>query len=721
MPLSESGTEPGSGTAHSPAEPRPGAGGRAGPDRPTSERLASDRAATGEPEEQSPESVDEDGIGHHRPAGEQAEPEAKAEAERNTFAQAYLTFNAPVYAPGSGFGSAWAVPGAGRRRATGRLDDQDVRAALDFYVRPAQYATALEALLENHVLVLEGQEGTGRRAAAIALLREVTDSHIVMLPPVLTLQDHAERDYERGYAYLTIDHIRELRAHGEDVVWRAVRDRIRDAGAYLVITAEERTATRTEAVRHVRWSRPSLSAVLRAHLPDLPEIDLAQLVEVIPPEWTTASVADVGRRIRAGEGIECAFDVFDSTAASQVGAWFDRGRTQREIVEVTALCFTVGQSRRSFERLVERLDSQLTRRLAPPEDAGPRNLPAGGLPEIRAAFSDPGGLIAVQAQESGEIARYAVAFRSAGYRRRVVEELSRRHDSRFWDAVRSWLEEVLDDCDPREVAAGLAHLARTDTDEVEHEYLERWAAGVIGPKGQLTASFTLWVMCFGDALSRFALRRAIRWTNEPDGERRHTALLAFSGELGLRYPTEAVRRFWQLITQDPRLSTQAQAGLANLFAALTHAEEDATVVLRTLGRHLDRFTRRGVDVRLTDLTMDTTLTVLSYRDPVDGRPAISSYLSSRPDQASLAARLWGGVIRHHGYRRRGMEALTAALAALDNIDAGTDIAAGLGSALQRDLTAAELLTFRADLVGLVGDARDARTRFVRILVGTDIV
>ncbi|EFC79779.1 hypothetical protein [Parafrankia sp. EUN1f] len=705
MPLSESDTDHRPRAADGSAEPRLAA----------ADRAPSDRVAVGEPDRQSPERADEENTGHDRPAGDRTPPGS----EGTLLAQSYLTFHAPVYAQGGEFGSALTAA-VGRRRITGRLDDRDVRAALDFYVPSAEYATALAALLKNHVVVLEGREGVGRRATAIALLREVTDGRIVVLPPVLTLVDHAERTYERGFAYLTIDRIPEPAAHGGDVEWRAVRDRIRDAGAYLIITAGERAVrTTSEVVGHVRLSRPALETVLRAHLPELSELDLGQLAEVIPHDWTMAGVADVGRRVRAGESIECVLDVFDSAAASQVGSWFDRGLTHRELAEVTVLCFAVGQSRRSFERLVERLDSHFARGRPSLDDPSPRDRPVGGVPEIRAAFTDPGGLIAVRARETGGDARYAVAFGSAGYRRRVVAELSRRHDSRFWDAVRSWLEEVLDECDPREVAVGLADLARTDTDEVEHEYLERWAAGAIGPRGQLTAAFTLWAMCFEDTLARFALRRAILWINEPDSERRRTALRAFSGDLGLCYPAEAVRRIWQLITQDPRLSAQAQNDMANLFAALTHTGEDAAVVLRKLGRHLDQFVRRGADVRLRELTMSTTLAVLTHWDPIDRRPTISSYLSSHPDQSSLAAALWRGVLRHRGYRKSGMETLLATLAALERTGTGTGIAAGLGAVLRRDLTAAELQAFRSDLMGLLGDPHDARTRLVRVLAGTE--
>src|SRR5215471_8445277 len=146
-----------------------------------------------------------------------------------------------------------------RRKAIGKLDASDVDVALRSYVTPSTYDIALRSLLTDHVLILEGEAGCGRSAGAIALLREVTDRTLVVLSPVITLNQLADRDYDSNFGYVVIDHANHEAAADTDHTWRRIRDKVRETGTYLVLTTVSGTASpHIEAVRGVPWPKPPL-------------------------------------------------------------------------------------------------------------------------------------------------------------------------------------------------------------------------------------------------------------------------------------------------------------------------------------------------------------------------------------------------------------------------------------------------------------------------------
>ena len=93
------------------------------------------------------------------------------------------------------------------RRMTGVLNDAEIDDALRHFVQPAGWAAARADLVARHVVGLSGTPGSGRETTALALLREVTSGPVVVLSPVASLKELAERTYDRGRAYLVVDRI----------------------------------------------------------------------------------------------------------------------------------------------------------------------------------------------------------------------------------------------------------------------------------------------------------------------------------------------------------------------------------------------------------------------------------------------------------------------------------------------------------------------------------
>jgi hypothetical protein len=576
-------------------------------------------------------------------------------------------------AAGSVFAASVGEMGA-TRAETGEVDAAEVVEALRHYHTTPAYEPAAAALLTDHVVVLRGPSGSGRGCAARALLREATDQKMISLAPTLTLKDLAERAYDEKFGYVVEDH---EGTAGADHDWLAIRTQVREAGAYLIVTTVETgTARRIEAVRQIRWQRPPLLNLLRAHLPQVSDEVIDSLLTKIPDDWKVRSVADMAARIRAGKPEDEALAEFALAARAQVTEWFAvANRPRREIVEITALCFLEGANRRTFESLTAELENALNDAFPPPEATGSELLPAD-----RATHSDPGGLIRIERVNADGALRQLVTFQSPDVRRNVVAELWSRYPVSFWDAVRDWLTETLGDYDDAELACGIAQLATVaDFDEVFSSYLEPWSSGEAGTLGQIAAVYVLWLMCEEESGRRLALQAAAEWSRGDDLDQRLSAMVAFTGELGLRYPIEATRRLWQLMTQGKELSEYGTMALAELFAVLAGSGGRAGAVLTMLDRHVTKYCRPGADQRMLALTMNCVVEVLRVRGqghgpdddrpdrqhPPAGQPAVLAQIRGNTASTARVARLWAAALRHSGYHRAAVEAVVAVLQALD--------------------------------------------------------
>ena len=130
--------------------------------------------------------------------------------------------------------------------------------AVHDYVRPPTFDAAAAWLRRNHLVVLTGPPGSGRRAGGAALLREVTAGPIVAPPATVTAEDLAGWEYQPRYGYLLVDH----EDTGEELLLALIADRLRYAGAYLVITTSAGPASPT-GMPYLPWQRPPVVEGLR--------------------------------------------------------------------------------------------------------------------------------------------------------------------------------------------------------------------------------------------------------------------------------------------------------------------------------------------------------------------------------------------------------------------------------------------------------------------------
>lgn len=588
---------------------------------------------------------------------------------------------------GSLFGITTALRAA--RRETGELDPGEVTAVTGHYVRPPGFEATAQWLRDEHVVVLEGPAGAGKRAGAIALLREVTDGPVVVLSPLVSPRDLAAGGYRPGCGYLVAGHARPAAEVESDSLWRSARDAVRSAGAFLIVTTTPGVPS-LEPVRRVAWQRPPLPEVLGACLGGVIDDDMVRkAAESGSADYVMTNVAGFARRIAEGADPATAIQDFDLTPDDRVRAWFDGNPSRQDVLDVTALAFFPGGTERSFESRRGKLAAALESMFPTAEE--PHDLGSGRLSQGRVRCHSAHGLITVSRIRTGRGSRRAVLFKAPGYRRRVIAELWTRYPTEFWDAVKSWLDGLVRTGDDLPIAAGLALLAEVSLDEVEESYLDPWSAGQLGEHGRRVAASVLWMMCFGVSLAPEALRIADRWAGSGDEDPRHTAALAFSGELGVRFPAEAADLLWHLVTASVDDESFLTDALARLFVTLVDTD-GADAVLS----ELDRALTGATDMWSRTLALKATLAVLSVPGRRDSL-AVFAFLRERPDGSALVGRLWAAVARSRVYREIALVALEKALAALPASPAATRDVIALGNAIARALPPVEVATLKQDL------------------------
>ncbi|MEV5969297.1 hypothetical protein [Streptomyces sp. NPDC051921] len=663
----------------------------------------------------------------------------------------YNNFYGPQYHGRAHFGIATAAERSGRARAaTGLLEGDEIDGLLRSYIRPDCFDDAARELSRTGVVVLTGPQGTGKRSGAVALLRETVgpSADYVVLSPDISLDQLAERTFDAGVGYVVLDRTETAGALGgtggtagpsSDFDWRRVRDQVRRHRARLVITTVHGVdGFPPEAVRHLSWRPPALDKVVRARLVQarVPQEIVARAVAGIPPRCPIAVVAEAAQRIAAGADPDQAWKEHSGSAPQAVQEWFgvEEERSLREIAEVTTLAFAPGIGRRAFESLQGILERLLEPVYFMPErapvaadalDTAGRTTgdvqepqPRRARPVDRRRSLARNDLITTEMHVYGATTREVMVFADAELRRWVLQALWRDQPTEYWDAVRHWLGAVVEaDPDPalqHSIATGLTLLGHIAFDEVVQSYLDPWARGEGGERGQNLALYVLWYMCLEETQAAAALTLVRTWAQSAHPTLRGTALLAFSGQLGVTFPTDAVKWLWAVLRSGVLDKREERAlGLrawAQLFLTLVGCQADAGRVLRALAHRIreERRTRSAAYSHSGLLVLETALWVFTVTEPLSGRPAVARYLADRPEETEIVAELWAATLCYRPLRRSALSALLVTARALPAVTSDpTTAAARLGHALAAALPQVEHSLVSGEL-GRLAASRHAR-------------
>ncbi|MEV0677178.1 hypothetical protein AB0I60_11720 [Actinosynnema sp. NPDC050436] len=539
-------------------------------------------------------------------------------------------------------------------RATGLVDDDDVRAALARFVAPEGFAGSEVRLGNERLLVLCGPPGTGKRLSALALLRAVTGETLYMLSPNTSPADLADYEYERGCGYLVVDRVVDKGSRESDFEWRLVRDRVVDHGCYLVIT--QPAADVPDSSCHVAWSPPAAERLLRAYWTGrLPAAQQQVLAEVLGTVDSVRDVVGLARQLDGGRSLEEALEHLDSRVRAEVEHWFDQAPARREVVEVTTLAFAAGVDERTFEAALRALRRALGRHVPEPptaEDVDQRDQ----LPQLRRRLL-ANELVGTETLHTELGTRGALKFAKPEHHRHVLAQLWQRMDVAFWDAVADWLDEIV--TEPRyevSVALGIAELTPIALDEVV-PILSRWARGSRHAAGQRAVVYALHLMAYDDSLAPTALQVATGWITRGNPSQRWVAAMSFIGGLGVRYPHDARRRLWQVCVQSHTVDGDVEQVFGELFATLVQETGNAHLVLDFLAAKVDRFTAPGARPAGRAVAMRTALAVLESRQPGSKRSAVLVHLDRFPQHARQVGHLLSSVLVYRPMRLRAIGVL----------------------------------------------------------------
>lgn len=599
----------------------------------------------------------------------------------------------------------------------GRLRSEDIDHSLRYYVAPHEYQTALAALGNDHLVVLAGEEGSGRRASAFALLLAVKTEQITGLSPAMTLTQLADYDYLPGRGYVVLDWLGERRdgaVQAFDV--GRLSHRLKKSGAFLVVTSEPRRTIRRDLPGHVvTWQAPDPLAIVDVYLGKggcgpLSDEDAARIRQRVTELGRPAEVVRLLERLP--RGVDAALDEAERTARRLVEEWFSEATSWADLLTVAALAFAYELPERTFEELHARLRQIDQAEGLHSESAVVQADPSPSELQGRRGLHRDRGLITRREGATLDIDlgdERRLVFAAASMREHVLRELH-ECDYRLWRPLRLWMHELagVADLDVRlQLALGVALLARNRSAAGEaRDLLRTWAAGRAAER--FTAVSTVSFMAGDDVLAPMALRMVLDWTNGMGQNCAVTAAMALGGPLGIRYPTEAERWLWHLSVRGKPVRSVATRSLGLLLCATEGDLRGAEALLNRLRVRLRHTLAGAVELRHRGYAIEAVLEVLTVRHLDRDEPMVAYLLREQPGVTPAVGALWAEALRSLPHRSAAIDALRATLLAVESEPAEDRVVGRLGEAIRTELSPAECDLLRQGLAwalrGPVGDA-----------------
>lgn len=620
----------------------------------------------------------------------------------------YNNFYGRVDAAGSafGFGSA-AAPG----HAPGFVEPDEIDRVLRHYLYTDEYDEAAGKLRSERILVLAGEDGSGRRAGAFALLRDMLGegAGIRSLSPANSLARLASPDVLKSDSgYVILDYVGEIHADPvQDHQLRLLSGALRKKQSFLVITASAATLRRLALKEFcVSWRAPEPLTLFdhctdRAPQRDTDGVLAAELRERVSELRRPDDVVKVAARL-VDHSVDAALTTLRDSAKATVQKWFQEKPAADDLLPVAALAFLNGVPERKFEELVVSLTLLARNWEKTPEEPLPSEEPPPqqtlNIEQSRARWQNRAVNIAESVRPDGQAegsrGERRITFTSHRVRELVIGELHDLYGYELWYPLRQWLEQLSKDPDIEvrtEVARGVALLARHTLAEVDERMLRVWADGLSAQR--VTAAFVLQFMCDDERLAPQALSIALGWTANAGQERAITATMAFAGELGSLYCFDTLTQLWLLTLRAERIAVAARNSLMLLLGTSAHDPARSVLVLRYLRTKAVRASRP--EARANTLELIVQVLRASALDG-SGKPLVSLLLRTNQDAITHFGSLWTTVLLS-GRRAEAVTALCRTLEALHDVPAAAGTARALGEAMRRSMNPGQWAALRNDL------------------------
>ncbi|MEU2265371.1 hypothetical protein ABZ568_02755 [Streptomyces olindensis] len=388
---------------------------------------------------------------------------------------------------------------------------------------------ALKRLRDDRLVILSGGRETGRRSAALMLLRQLgVDSMRSLIPPASFPALSDQVDSPAGYVLcdLAVSRNRPL----VEAQLLALREQLERSRAHLVITVEPSAAL--GGIPSVRWEPPSAEALLHAHVtpvtgeaawPHL--LALTAVQEFLTRHHRPEEVKQFALQLIAhhrGELDEAELAAWGETAVeTQVSRWLTEEKP--ELRDKAFLVSLAVFDKAPYAVTAELSDGLFVRLHALQEPGLPPPIPVfGSSREDRLRLAHADGYVTTEVTEWGPLeGRFCARFQDGRTAPLLLEEVWNLHPSSR-PALGEWIRKLADDRRPlvrTRAASAAALLATADLSSVMAHLIEPWADGR-KPHAWLTAANALTMAqllnvptisrilhdwCIGDVESR-------RWT-----------------------------------------------------------------------------------------------------------------------------------------------------------------------------------------------------------------
>ncbi|MFI1075195.1 hypothetical protein [Streptomyces puniciscabiei] len=422
--------------------------------------------------------------------------------------------------------------------ASGEIPRERIEQLAAVFAEGPAFATALERLREDRVLVLSGAHATGRNAAALMLLHRLGVPAVHALSPeTAPAALSGALTQPGGYVLrdLPLSRNRPLR----DTHLFAARDQLARTGGCLVVTVEN--SPHLPGVTPCPWTPPPAEDVVRALLHRRRPGEADALL-ALPPvaqfltdaDRRPAEAAAFAEALAAYDGSPQALarlaDFGQAAVEEQCRSWLGDPETGlREKAFLIALAVFDQAPYVLAAELADKLFVHFERLQHP--DRPPTVPVFGPAAEDRLTLARADGEVRQEQTEWGPVPQFMAAFRDERTPHVLLTQVWTDHPSAR-PALVEWLRQLARDGRPlvrTRAAAAAALLAAADLPSTIALLVDGWAtARAVGPR--VTAANTLTLAQLLDA--PVVLRLLTQWCNDGQWGRRWTAIRA----LGLLAP-----------------------------------------------------------------------------------------------------------------------------------------------------------------------------------------
>jgi hypothetical protein len=438
----------------------------------------------------------------------------------------------------------------GRAKAPATLSGPIPRAEIDelagVFRGCDSFDEALKRLRDDRLVILSGGRETGRRSAALMLLRRLGVERLRSLDPPASFPALSDQmDAPAGYVLcdLAVSRNRPLR----EAQVLALQEQLERSQARLVITVEPSAALGD--LPSVRWEPPSAEDMLHAHVtpatgeaawPDL--LALTAVQEFLARHHRPEEIKQFALHLIAhhrGEIDEAKLAAWGETAvATQVSRWLTEEKP--ELRDKAFLVSLAVFDKAPYAVTAELADGLFVRLHALQEPGVRPSVPVfGSSREDRLRLAHADGYVTTEVTEWGPLeGRFCARFRDERTAPLLLEEVWNLHPSAR-PALGEWIRKLADDRRPlvrTRAASAAALLATADLSSAMAHLIEPWADGR-QPHAWLTAANALTMTQLLDVP---AVSRILHdWCIGDVESRRWTAIRAY-GLLGPVYHKETL-------------------------------------------------------------------------------------------------------------------------------------------------------------------------------------